>query len=221
MSGSIVARDRRGGLDRDSPTGYVMGVRRILEAPETNVAIFAFLLNLTWEFAQVPLFAGMPSAEHWRAILVCGRATLGDVFISLLAFWTVAACARARSWVLRPAVRQVSGFVAVGVLITIVMEWLATQVLGRWTYGEAMPVIPLSRLISPSSMDRPPADRALVRSTPAHVSGRACGASHEVSDLLARFGDILAEAFTARGRRLREPGAMRPRRTPAGDRLRS
>lgn len=31
-----------GGLDRDSPTGYVMGVRGILEAPETNVAIFAF-----------------------------------------------------------------------------------------------------------------------------------------------------------------------------------
>ncbi len=120
-----------------------MGVRGILEAPETNVAIFAFLLNLTWEFAQVPLFAGMSSAEHWRAILVCGRATLGDVCISLVAFWAVAACTRARSWVLRPAVRQVSGFVAVGVLITMVMEWLATQVLGRWSYGEAMPVIPL------------------------------------------------------------------------------
>jgi hypothetical protein len=139
--GSIVGA----GLDIDSPTGYVVGVRldRVLEVPETNVAIFAFLLNLTWEFAQVPLFAGMPSAEHWRAILVCGRATLGDVVISLVAFWTVAACARARSWVLRPAAQQVSGFVAVGVLITIVMEWLATQVLGRWAYGEAMPVVPL------------------------------------------------------------------------------
>ena len=33
---------------------------RFLDAPETNVAIFAFLLNLTWELAQVPLFAGMP-----------------------------------------------------------------------------------------------------------------------------------------------------------------
>jgi len=38
---------------------------------------------LTWELAQVPLFAGMPSAEHWQAILVCGRATLGDVVIAL------------------------------------------------------------------------------------------------------------------------------------------
>jgi hypothetical protein len=27
---------------------------RFLDAPETNVAIFTFLLNLTWELAQVP-----------------------------------------------------------------------------------------------------------------------------------------------------------------------
>ena len=116
---------------------------RCLDAPETNVAIFAFLLNLTWELAQVPLFAGMPSAEHWQAILVCGRATLGDVVIALISFWAVAASAHTRSWVLRPTAGQLAGFVAVGVLLTILMEWLATQVLGRWTYTESMPVIPL------------------------------------------------------------------------------
>ena len=122
-----------------------MGLRsgRFLDAPELNVAIFAFLLNLAWEFAQVPLFAGMPAAEHWRAILVCGRATLGDVVIALVGFWVVAICDRARNWVLRPAAAHVTGFVAVGVLITVVMEWLATRVLGRWTYADAMPVIPL------------------------------------------------------------------------------
>ncbi|MGH7366643.1 MAG: hypothetical protein ACREK9_09560 [Candidatus Rokuibacteriota bacterium] len=125
-------------MGRPSSTAY-----RLLYAPETNIAIFAFLLNLTWEFAQVPLFAGMPSAQHWGAILVCGRATLGDVVIALVAFWAVAASARARSWVLRPTAAQITSFVAVGVVITIVMEWLATQVLGRWMYAEAMPVIPV------------------------------------------------------------------------------
>jgi fructose-specific phosphotransferase system IIC component len=85
----------------------------------------------------------VPSAEHWRAILVCGRATLGDVVIALVGFWAVAASARTRSWVLRPTAGQLTGFVAVGVLITILMEWLATQVLDRWTYAESMPVIPL------------------------------------------------------------------------------
>lgn len=44
-------------------------MRRLIDAPETNVAIFAFLLNLLWELAQVPLLAGMPTADHWRAIL--------------------------------------------------------------------------------------------------------------------------------------------------------
>jgi hypothetical protein len=34
-------------------------MKRWLDLPEINVAIFAFLLNLAWEFAQVPLFAGM------------------------------------------------------------------------------------------------------------------------------------------------------------------
>lgn len=96
--------------------------RRLIDTPEANVAIFAFLLNLPWEFLQVPLFAGMPSAGHWIAIQVCGRATLGDVVITLTAFWVVAASARARRWILAPTPRQVAGLVAVGVLITIAME---------------------------------------------------------------------------------------------------
>lgn len=35
-------------------------MKRWIDLPELNVAIFAFLLNLAWEFAQVPLFEGMP-----------------------------------------------------------------------------------------------------------------------------------------------------------------
>ena len=33
---------------------------RLLDTPEFNIALFAFLLNLPWEFWQVPFFAGMP-----------------------------------------------------------------------------------------------------------------------------------------------------------------
>ncbi len=163
-----------------------MGLRsipgRLLDTPEVNVTIFAFLLNLTWEFAQVPLFAGMPTAEHWRAVLVCGQATLGDVVIALVGFWTVAICSRARTWVLRPAAAHVAGFVAVGVLITVVMEWLATRVLGRWTYAEAMPVIPLLGVgLAPllQWIVLPPIVVSF-RSTPAHVSKRALPRSYRL-----------------------------------------
>jgi hypothetical protein len=118
-------------------------MKRMIEAPETNVALFAFLLNLPWELAQVPLFAGMPNAQHWTAVLTCGRATLGDGVVALVAFWAVALAVWARAWVLAPTRGQVAGFVAVGVLITVVMERLATGPLGRWAYADAMPVVPV------------------------------------------------------------------------------
>jgi hypothetical protein len=118
-------------------------MKRLIEAPETNVGIFAFLLNLPWELAQVPLFAGMPTAQHGTAVLACGRATLGDVVVALVAFWAVALAAGARAWVLAPTRGRVGGFVVVGALITVVLERLATGPLGRWAYADAMPVVPV------------------------------------------------------------------------------
>jgi hypothetical protein len=38
----------------------------------------------------------------------------------------------------------VAGFVGAGVVITIVMERLATGPLGRWAYAERMPIVPLA-----------------------------------------------------------------------------
>jgi hypothetical protein len=118
-------------------------MQRFADAPETNVAIFAFLLNLPWELAQVPLFAGMPTARHWTAVLACGRATLGDVAIALAGFWAVAAVVGTPRWVLAPTRGGVLGFTAAGVAITIGMERLATGPLGRWAYAERMPIVPL------------------------------------------------------------------------------
>ncbi|MGH7412469.1 MAG: hypothetical protein ACREJ6_15615 [Candidatus Methylomirabilis sp.] len=117
-----------------------------LDAPETNVAIFAFLLNLPWEFAQVPLFAGRPTAAHWSAILICARASLGDVGIALTAFWSVATAVRSRRWIVQARPGQTAGFVAVGVTITIILEWLATHMLGRWAYAAAMPIVPVLQI---------------------------------------------------------------------------
>lgn len=62
--------------------------------------------------------------------------------IALIAFWAVAISCRSRRWILAATGRQLIGFVAVGVAITIGMEWLATQVLGRWAYAASMPVVP-------------------------------------------------------------------------------
>ncbi|MFN9847597.1 MAG: hypothetical protein ACK56C_04430, partial [Alphaproteobacteria bacterium] len=40
----------------------------ILDLPELAVFIFAFLLNLVWEFLQVPLYEGMAETAHWQGI---------------------------------------------------------------------------------------------------------------------------------------------------------
>jgi hypothetical protein len=114
-----------------------------LDQPELNVALFAFLLNYPWEFLQVPFFEGMAAAPHWDAVRFCTRATLGDAAIALIAFWAVAAWTHSRDWILEPTTKQVLGFIAVGVAITLAFEWLATEVLGRWAYADAMPTIPL------------------------------------------------------------------------------
>jgi hypothetical protein len=48
-----------------------------------------------------------------------------------------------RDWPLRPSAAQVAGFAAMGIIVTIAFELLATKVWGRWSYSEEMPVIPI------------------------------------------------------------------------------
>lgn len=113
-------------------------------APELNLVVFALLLNFPWEVLQAPLFEGMSAAPHSAVVGACLQATLGDAAIMLLAHAMVAAVTRRRRWVLAPSRYEVAGFIAVGLAITAVIEWLATR--GRWaqtwTYSAEMPVIP-------------------------------------------------------------------------------
>jgi hypothetical protein len=111
--------------------------------PEFNVGTFAFLVNYPWEFLQVPFFENLGQAEHWDAILFCTRATIGDAVIMLAAFLAVALIWRNRSWIRAPTKQQLGIFVALGVLVTVVLEWHATEVSGRWAYAPSMPVLPM------------------------------------------------------------------------------
>lgn len=118
-------------------------LKRGLATPEFNVALFAFLLNYPWEFLQVPFFAEMSTMSHWEAVRFCTRATLGDVPIALVAYWVVAALRRRRDWLRCPDVKAIAGFVAVGIVVTIGLEWHATELQQRWQYAEGMPTLPL------------------------------------------------------------------------------
>jgi hypothetical protein len=111
--------------------------------PEFNVLVFSFLLNLAWEVWQILFFRGMADQPHWLGVKACTQATFGDAGIALAAFWVTAAYARTRSWILRPNRLDIAIFLGVGVVVTIIFEALATGMLERWAYNDAMPRLPV------------------------------------------------------------------------------
>lgn len=110
--------------------------------PELPLAGFGFLVHFVWEMLQVPWFTGMLEASHGSVVSLCVRATLGDVLILLAAFWAGSAVVRHRGWLVTGQRMPAVITVAAGVITTVIFEWLATGALGRWSYAEAMPVIP-------------------------------------------------------------------------------
>ncbi len=118
----------------------------IVDQPELNVAIFAFLLNYPWEFLQIPLYALTPDTLPGQVIKRCSFAAVGDAIIMLSGYYAVAITAATRWWILRPTTGQLLGFVAAGVLITIAIEYVAVRSdspVWGWRYSSSMPVLPL------------------------------------------------------------------------------
>ena len=101
-------------------------VRVVVDLPELNIAIFAFLLSFPWEILQGPFFQGMMEARHGDGVRICTRATLGDVGLMLVNFWIVAWAGGGRRWPLQPTVARVTGFTGLGLAATILFEILAT-----------------------------------------------------------------------------------------------
>ena len=116
---------------------------RWLNTPELNVTIFSFLLNFFWEIQQMPFFRVSPEFGYTDIVNNCTLATFGDAGISIIAFATVAVLFKSRRWILQPNWWQIGIFISVGIIITIIFEVLATGVLNRWQYGEAMPTLPV------------------------------------------------------------------------------
>lgn len=114
----------------------------LLNSPELNIAIFSFLLSFLWETQQMPFYQVSPEISCFDRTITCTLATVGDVGISLISFWTVAAISKSRQWVQQPNWRQISVYTLIGIVITVVFEALATGSLGIWAYAKSMPTIP-------------------------------------------------------------------------------
>ncbi len=116
-----------------------ISTNKILNAPELHISIFAFLLNFVWELLQMPLFGEFSEYPYYQIILHCTKATFGDVIISLVAFAGACLIARSRMWIVSMSKSGVVSFLAIGLIITITFEILATGPLNRWEYAELIP----------------------------------------------------------------------------------
>lgn len=87
---------------------------------------------------QVPLYEGMAAGAHWPAVLWCTRAAVGDAVISMGAYAGVAARDRNRFWLRSPRAAPLLVFLSIGLLITVVLEWLNVHQWARWSYSPRM-----------------------------------------------------------------------------------
>jgi hypothetical protein len=98
-----------------------------------------------WEILQVPFFVQMPATEHWQAIEMCLKATIGDVAIALVSFAIAALVDRSFRWFLQPSGRALSAYLTTGLIATIFLERHAIAT-ARWSYSDLMsdlmPVLP-------------------------------------------------------------------------------
>lgn len=117
-------------------------VERVSRNPELNLVFFSFLLNFLWEMWQMPFYEDLTLLPTMEVVRTCTQASFGDGIISLLAFWAAALMVRSRRWHVDRRISAFTVYMLAGVLITIVMEWLATGPLERWQYDATMPQLP-------------------------------------------------------------------------------
>ncbi len=111
--------------------------------PEIDLIILSFLGHFAWEILQAPLFASLSETDHFIGIATCLRATIGDLGIALAAFWCAAFTRKDRNWVAKAGILAPAVFFAVGLLATLGLEYLNTEVTGRWSYDGLMPLLPV------------------------------------------------------------------------------
>jgi len=76
-------------------------------------------------------------------VRTCTQASVGDGVISVLAYWTAVVIARSRNWIHAEFIIPALTYLAAGLVITIFMEWLSTDIWDRWHYAPNMPELPV------------------------------------------------------------------------------
>lgn len=120
---------------------------RLLAAPETNLFLFAFLLNFVYEVWQSPFYEFYKSPSLGEKVVDLTHCSMGDGVIILVSSWGVGVLERSRYWILRPDRRLTFLFTSIGLGITLVIETYRVNV--SRSYGVpvlAVPILGMSAL---------------------------------------------------------------------------
>jgi hypothetical protein len=120
---------------------------QILAAPETNLFLFAFLLNFVYEVWQAPYYEFYDSPSLADKINDLTHCTFGDGVIILVSSWVVSVLVRSRDWVLHPTWKSTVLFTSIGLLYTLVIETYRVNI--SKAYGVpvlAVPILGMSAL---------------------------------------------------------------------------
>ena len=101
-----------------------------------------FVLNLIWDNAQAPLYAGYEN--FWQHFLLCLWGTVGDILIVLCVYGSIALAYRDLDWLSLSRLKNwkiLVSSVALGTTIAILIEQRALLT-DRWNYAAGMPLIP-------------------------------------------------------------------------------
>ena len=104
-------------------------------------AALAFVLNLTWEIAQVSLYTIWAEADRLSVAWALFHCSVGDVAIALAMFALAGMVLRRADW---PASRRWAGgaIVVIGAMgFTAWSEWYNVYRAGNWSYTASMPLI--------------------------------------------------------------------------------
>lgn len=102
-----------------------------------NIVLVSFLLNLAWENAQAPLYAGYTG--FWQHFQICFWGVLGDVVIILFLYGILAFGYRNIWWIKVWNTQSITLLALIGMIVAISVEYYALSV-GRWAYAPTMPL---------------------------------------------------------------------------------
>jgi hypothetical protein len=114
---------------------------QILAAPETNLFLFAFLLNFVYEVWQAPYYEFYNSPSLAAKINDLTHCSFGDGVIILFSSWVVSVLVRSRDWVLHPTLKSTVLFTSIGLLYTLAIETYRVNI--SKAYGVPVLTIPM------------------------------------------------------------------------------